>query len=206
MITRDTKVWIVQHWSSSFILVGKIMDTFMNGLFHDTFKNTTSGFLAQQCRSIHVIVKNRFFIYHPLTYDSVFGKRVLTYWEHRGNLNYHQMNVFTVAMENYIYFWKEENLTFPKMYSFPRILWRHSCGCNLDFPYFLKISQYVSTLFPNTVSNVYSSGLNVQMFFQTFRTFRCFNPFDYITFPWLHDKSNIRCKSSVELIIRPATF
>ncbi len=36
-------------------------------------------------------------------YDSVFGKRVLTDWENKGNLDYHQMNVFTVAMENYIF-------------------------------------------------------------------------------------------------------
>ena len=35
--------------------------------------------------------------------DSVFGKRVLMYWENRGNLNYHQMNVFMAAMENYTF-------------------------------------------------------------------------------------------------------
>ncbi len=36
--------------------------------------------------------------------DSVLGKRVLTYWENWGNLGYSQMNVFIVAMENYIFF------------------------------------------------------------------------------------------------------
>ncbi len=40
---------------------------------------------------------------HLTTYDSVFGKRVLMYWENRGNLKYHQMNVFMAAMRNYIF-------------------------------------------------------------------------------------------------------
>ncbi len=35
-----------------------------------------------------------------------------------------------------IYFWKGEDLIFPKMYSFPWVLWRHSSGCYQDFPYF----------------------------------------------------------------------
>ncbi len=45
-------------------------------------------------------------------YDSVFRvltyKRVLTYWENRGNPNYHQRNVFAVAMENYIFLERRE--------------------------------------------------------------------------------------------------
>ncbi len=47
-----------------------------------------------------------------LTFDSVFGKRVLTYWENRGNLNLHQMNVFIVAMENYIFLERGESHLF----------------------------------------------------------------------------------------------
>ena len=35
-----------------------------------------------------------------------------------------------------MYFWKGEDLTFPKMYSFPWVLWGHSCASNQDFPYF----------------------------------------------------------------------
>ncbi len=35
--------------------------------------------------------------------DSVFGKRVLTYWENRENFNYHQVNVFIEDMEKYIF-------------------------------------------------------------------------------------------------------
>ena len=43
------------------------------------------------------------------------GKRVLTYWENRRNLDYHKKNDFIVA-------------------TLSIVLWRHSCGCNLDFP------------------------------------------------------------------------
>ncbi len=35
--------------------------------------------------------------------DSVFGKRVLTYWENRGTPEYSQVNGFTVGIENYIF-------------------------------------------------------------------------------------------------------
>ncbi len=42
------------------------------------------------------------YLFHN-TYDSVLGKRVLTYWENRGNLDYTQMNVIIVAMKNYIF-------------------------------------------------------------------------------------------------------
>ncbi len=45
---------------------------------------------------------------HKIKIDSVFGKRVLTYWENRVNLDYHQMNLFTVTMENYIFLEKAE--------------------------------------------------------------------------------------------------
>ncbi len=41
--------------------------------------------------------------------DSVLGKRVLTYWENRGNLYYHWMNVFIVAMKNYIFLERGES-------------------------------------------------------------------------------------------------
>ena len=40
------------------------------------------------------------------TFESVLGKRVLTYWkimENRGNIDYSQMNVFILAMENYVF-------------------------------------------------------------------------------------------------------
>ena len=37
-----------------------------------------------------------------MQYDSVLGKMVLTYWENGGNLDYTQMNVYVVAMKNYI--------------------------------------------------------------------------------------------------------
>ncbi len=36
-------------------------------------------------------------------YDSVFGKRVLTYWENRGTPDYNQMIGFMVGIENYIF-------------------------------------------------------------------------------------------------------
>ncbi len=35
--------------------------------------------------------------------DSVFGKRVLTYWENRGTPDYREMNGFRVGIENYIF-------------------------------------------------------------------------------------------------------
>ncbi len=37
---------------------------------------------------------------HPYVWisDSIFGKRVLKYLENRGNLDYHQLNVFLVAL------------------------------------------------------------------------------------------------------------
>ncbi len=38
-----------------------------------------------------------------LLYDCVFGKRVLTYWENKGNPGYNHMNVFKATMENYIF-------------------------------------------------------------------------------------------------------
>ena len=31
------------------------------------------------------------------------------YWENRGNLYYHQMNIFTTAIENYIFFERGES-------------------------------------------------------------------------------------------------
>ena len=36
-------------------------------------------------------------------YDSVFGKRVLTYWENRGTPDYSQMNGFMAGIEDYIF-------------------------------------------------------------------------------------------------------
>ncbi len=38
------------------------------------------------------------------------------------------------------------------MYSFPCESLAHPSGCNQELPYFPQISQYVSTLFPNTES------------------------------------------------------
>ncbi len=38
------------------------------------------------------------------------------------------------------------------MYSFPWVILAHPSGCNPEFPCFLQISKYVSTLFPNTES------------------------------------------------------
>ena len=35
--------------------------------------------------------------------DSVFEKRVLTYWENRGTPDYSQVNRFMVGIENYIF-------------------------------------------------------------------------------------------------------
>ena len=37
------------------------------------------------------------------SFDSVLGKRVLTYWENRGNGDYNKMNGFMVGMENYTF-------------------------------------------------------------------------------------------------------
>ncbi len=38
-----------------------------------------------------------------LSNDSVFAKRVLTYWENRENSGYSHMNVLIVPMENYTF-------------------------------------------------------------------------------------------------------
>ncbi len=35
--------------------------------------------------------------------DSIFGKRVLTYWENRGTPDYNQMNALMVGIANYIF-------------------------------------------------------------------------------------------------------
>ncbi len=40
-------------------------------------------------------------------YDSVFGKRVLTYWENMVTPDYNQMNGFMVGIDNYIYLFLE---------------------------------------------------------------------------------------------------
>ena len=45
-------------------------------------------------------------LFSPLEHassDSVFGKRVLTYWENGGTPNYNQMKGFIVDIENYIF-------------------------------------------------------------------------------------------------------
>ena len=86
-------------------------------------------------------------------YDSVFGKRVLTYWENRDISDYSQMNGFMVAIENYIFLETgKPNLSKLEIYSLPWVLLGHPSGGNLEFSYFPQISQYVSTLFPNTES------------------------------------------------------
>ncbi len=51
-------------------------------------------------------------------------------------------------------FGKGEAFLFPKIYSFVCLLFSHSSGCYQALPYFRKISQYVSTLFPNTESDM----------------------------------------------------
>ena len=43
------------------------------------------------------------------TNDSVLGKRVLTYWENRGNIDYHHKKFFIVAMDNYIFLKRGES-------------------------------------------------------------------------------------------------
>ncbi len=48
---------------------------------------------------------------HAMTCDSVFGKRVLTYWGNRGSLNYHQMNVFIVAMHGKLYIFGKRRIS-----------------------------------------------------------------------------------------------
>ncbi len=73
-------------------------------------------------------------------YDSVFGKRVLMYWENRGTPDYSQMNGFIEVIENYI-FLERGNLIVLKMYSFPWVL-AHPSGYNREFHYFPQISQY----------------------------------------------------------------
>ncbi len=40
--------------------------------------------------------------------DSVFAKRVPTYWENRGTLNYSQMNGFMAGIEKYIFLEREK--------------------------------------------------------------------------------------------------
>ncbi len=50
------------------------------------------------------ILLNRYVILHytiPKPYDSVFGKRVLTYWENRGTPDYSHLNEFIVGIEKY---------------------------------------------------------------------------------------------------------
>ncbi len=42
--------------------------------------------------------------YYQTDSDSVFRKRILTYWENRGTPHYSQMNGFMVGIENYIFF------------------------------------------------------------------------------------------------------
>ena len=48
--------------------------------------------------------KNNMFHFEQIgLYDSVFGKRVIMYWENRGTLDYSPMNGFMVGTENYIF-------------------------------------------------------------------------------------------------------
>ena len=49
------------------------------------------GRITQATKNIH------------MTFDSVFGKRVLTYWENRGTPGCDQMDGFMIAIENYIF-------------------------------------------------------------------------------------------------------
>ena len=74
-------------------------------------------------------------------YDSVFGKRVRTYWESRGTPDYSQMNGFRVG----IYIFLEKGNPHVSKDSFPCLLLALPSGCNLKSPYFPQISQFVST-------------------------------------------------------------
>ena len=51
--------------------------------------------------------KNNRLDYITFLYDSVFGKRVLTYWENRGTLDNSHLNDYIVGVEKYI-FWERE--------------------------------------------------------------------------------------------------
>ncbi len=111
-------------------------------ILFDSFSSHFHSLLNMQAHSTCVRKQN----------DSVLGKRVLTYWESRGTPDYSQMNGFMVGIENYIFVERGMPQLFKK-YSFPWVLLAHPSGCNQELSYFPQISQYVSTLFPNTESN-----------------------------------------------------
>ena len=50
-----------------------------------------------------IFLKNTRFLSELLSYDSVLGKRVLSYGEVREHTDYIYMNAFIVPMENYIF-------------------------------------------------------------------------------------------------------
>ena len=64
---------------------------------------TLSRLFVEVIPSLCLRLKSKSLEYLPVSYDSVFGKRVLTYWENRGTPDYSQMNEFMVCIENYIF-------------------------------------------------------------------------------------------------------
>ena len=98
--------------------------------------------------------------YHSLcqkkrTFDSVFAKRVLTYWENRGTPIYTQMNEIIVGIENYT-FLERGKPHLSKMYSFLWILLTYPSVKISNSPIFPKFpsmlvpfSQIRNHLFPN---------------------------------------------------------
>ena len=71
------------------------------------------------------------------TYDSVLGKRVLTYWEIWGKIG--EIVIAARLISSWqvwqtIYFWKGKDLTFPKIYNLPWVLQRYSSSCNQYVP------------------------------------------------------------------------
>ncbi len=55
-----------------------------------------------------LIFRGGFLESHLSSYDFVFGKRVLTYWENRGTSDCNHMNGFMVGIENYWLLYQHE--------------------------------------------------------------------------------------------------
>ncbi len=94
------------------------------------------------------------------TYDSLWGERVLTYWERRGTPDYRQMNGFMVGTENYIFSErrkKAQSIQF-SLDTTGRSTWYQS-----GIPLIPNISLYISTVLPNTESYIYMPALIIQI-------------------------------------------
>ena len=94
-ITQSVIKWHRICYTSQHLSIG--------GPIREPSNNATPYTKNQTWQQIQILKKR------STLYDSVFGKRVLTYWENRGNLDYHQMNVFMVDNENYILLEREES-------------------------------------------------------------------------------------------------